>query len=236
MHPPEMSIAGYELFRRATAASGPTRASATTCSITMSHAHRTRLSWRTTASRSLGCTAVGDCRRHGPPGPGQPRSSDQGWRSSQRGHRHALRADTNRATVRRVQPSPASSPSRAPASGLLDPRRRSLSRRRVARRPTGRARRTAGVSVVASDDGSGVRRLLVLVDGEAVADEPVDDRAGTCRDPYVVRRALSARRSTRSVAFDTTRHLRTELHVVEVAAEDAAGNQDVVSEGRRRRW
>ena len=60
-----------------------------------------------------------------------------------------------------------------------------------------------------------------------VADEPVADRSGTCRAPYEVRLPCPAK-VTQIVGFDTTR-LANGAHVLEVAAEDAAGNRTTSS-------
>jgi hypothetical protein len=79
------------------------------------------------------------------------------------------------------------------------------------------------ITVTASDEGGGVERLGVLVDGRSAMDETLERDAPSCRTPYfkVVPCASS---TTRTLAFDTA-SVPNGHHAIQIAAYDAAGNR-----------
>lgn len=78
------------------------------------------------------------------------------------------------------------------------------------------------VTATATDQGGGIRRFVVIVDGVAVHEQPVDE-AGRCHAPYVdvVPCPLSV---TQNFAFDST-VVPNGPHAVSVGVEDAGGNR-----------
>jgi hypothetical protein len=79
------------------------------------------------------------------------------------------------------------------------------------------------VSVSARDAGGGIERIAVIVDGNEIASERVDDQYPTCRPPFVALEPCPSA-VTRSFAFDTSA-VPNGAHALQVAAIDAAGNR-----------
>lgn len=95
-------------------------------------------------------------------------------------------------------------------------------------------RGVASVEFRASDEGAGVYRSIVQVDGSEISAAVLDANGGSCRtldpsDPYVFARAQPCKASVGSgrVELDTTR-LSEGTHTIKVLVEDAAGNRSVV--------
>jgi hypothetical protein len=80
-----------------------------------------------------------------------------------------------------------------------------------------------GVSVSARDVGGGVERFAVVVDGETVAEETLEDRSPGCRPPFVDLVPCPGSAS-KSFGFDTTA-VSNGAHAVQVAVIDAGGNR-----------
>jgi hypothetical protein len=83
------------------------------------------------------------------------------------------------------------------------------------------------VTVSGHDEGGGLQRLSVLVDGQAAHEETLEDVAPSCRPPFVAV-VPCARSATRTLAFDTAT-LANGAHSIQIAADDAAGNRTVSS-------
>lgn len=87
----------------------------------------------------------------------------------------------------------------------------------------------------AIDDGAGVYRALLLVDGQVASAAVVDDNDGACRDvnpanddPYEFGRAVPCKLSTGGTFSLDTTNVSDGARAVRVVVEDAAGNQAIV--------
>ena len=81
------------------------------------------------------------------------------------------------------------------------------------------------VQVSAHDEGGGILRFSVLVDGSSAMEETLEDVAPSCRSPFV-KVVPCARSTTRTIAFDTTT-IPNGKHSIQIAVDDAAGNRTI---------
>ena len=93
---------------------------------------------------------------------------------------------------------------------------------------------TESVSFSATDQGSGLYRALVLVDGHQVYNQILDSNGGACQDavaggsPYEFKSPVPCKLSkSAQIAFDT-RTITDHQHTLEVRVEDASGNTATV--------
>lgn len=96
-------------------------------------------------------------------------------------------------------------------------------------------RGVGNLSFQATDDGGGVYRVAVSVDGDEVSREVVDDDHGSCadvepatQDPYEFASPQPCPLAVDGAVQLDTASLRDGGHAVRVTVEDAAGNEDVV--------
>ena len=79
------------------------------------------------------------------------------------------------------------------------------------------------ITVTTEDSGGGVERIAVLVDGRPELVETVESEAPHCRRPFV-NVVPCAPATKRTLAFDTAR-VANGSHAIEIAVDDAAGNR-----------
>ena len=78
------------------------------------------------------------------------------------------------------------------------------------------------MQVSARDEGGGLLRFFVLVDGSIAMEDRVEDVAPSCRAPFV-KVVPCAGSAARTLAFDTTT-IPNGKHSIQIAVDDVAGN------------